>query len=82
MFHRTLYLGCGNMRLLAMVEALRREGRRTYVRQPHDPERKATLQAEHQSILAACRVGDIEAAVAALSTHIGGCAVDLVQSEV
>jgi len=81
-FHRALYLGCGNVRLLAMVEALRREGRRIYARQPHNVERKAALQAEHHAILAACLANDVEAAVTALSTHIDGGAVDLIRSEV
>lgn len=73
-FHRLLYGGCGNERLLAMIEDLRREGRRIYAVQPKGSGNRAALHAEHQALLAACRNKDTEAAVAELTAHLTGTA--------
>ncbi|MCH8686127.1 GntR family transcriptional regulator [Pedomonas mirosovicensis] len=69
-FHRLLYSGCANDRLLAMIEDLRREGRRIYAMQPRGSMTRTTLYKEHQALLSACMNKDIDRAVDALSAHL------------
>ncbi|MDR6294138.1 MULTISPECIES: GntR family transcriptional regulator [Inquilinus] len=75
-FHAALYAACGNARMLRLVDSLRREGRRSYTLQPPGSVFRATMAAQHESILAACRDGDSAAAIAALAAHLRA-AVDL-----
>jgi DNA-binding GntR family transcriptional regulator len=80
-FHRVLYSGCGNSRLLIMIEDLRREGRRIYASQPKGGGERLSLFAEHQAILAACEEKDVEKAVNALSDHLTGTVRHIAQKE-
>jgi DNA-binding GntR family transcriptional regulator len=73
-FHRLIYSRCGNDRMLALIDALRREGRRVYASQPYDTSRRAMFHAEHQAILQACVEKDAERAIHALSEHLRGAA--------
>jgi DNA-binding GntR family transcriptional regulator len=69
-FHRTLYKRCGNARLLAMIDNLRRESRRAYARQPKGSDERFILHAEHRAIVDACERRDISAALTELSHHL------------
>lgn len=80
-FHRLLYSGCDNDRLLRMIEDLRREGRRIYALQPKGSMERTTLYEEHQAILAACMARDAEKAVNALSAHLTGTARHITEGE-
>jgi len=80
-FHRILYSGCGNSRLLIMIEDLRREGRRIYASQPKGGDERLFLFAEHQAILAACEEKNVEKAVSALSDHLTGTVKHIAQKE-
>lgn len=73
-FHATLYGACGNARLLRLIDSLRREGRRAYTLQPPGSAFRAAMAEQHETILAACRDGDIAAAVAALAAHLRAAA--------
>ncbi|CDM58064.1 Fatty acid metabolism regulator protein [Rhizobium favelukesii] len=69
-FHRTLYGRCGNARLLFMIDELRRESRRAYLRQPKGSDERVNLHAEHCAIIEACARRDEAAALQALSAHL------------
>lgn len=69
-FHRALYGRCGNARLLAMIDELRRESRRAYTRQPKGSEARVILHAEHRAIIDAYAKRDAAAALLALSQHL------------
>ncbi|WP_395676484.1 GntR family transcriptional regulator [Inquilinus sp.] len=69
-FHAALYGACGSARLLRLIDGLRREGRRAYAAQPKGSAFRAALAGQHETILAACRAGDIAAATAALAAHL------------
>ncbi|WP_028744514.1 GntR family transcriptional regulator [Rhizobium mesoamericanum] len=69
-FHRTLYGPCGNARLLSMIDDLRGESRRAYLRQPKGSDERVILHAEHRAILEACARRDEAAALQALSDHL------------
>lgn len=69
-FHRTLYERCGNARLLSMIDDLRHESRRAYLRQPKGSDERVILHAEHQAIIEACARHDEAAALQALSNHL------------
>ena len=69
-FHSALYAGCGNERLLRLIDSLRRQGRRAYAVQPPGSDYRALMAAQHQTILEACRAGDAAAAAAALAAHL------------
>lgn len=61
-FHRRLTAGCGNPRLLEVVDPIRKallDYERTYML---SPERLATSVAEHEAIVAALEAGDHELA--------------------
>lgn len=73
-FHRLIYSGCGNSRMLALIDEFRREGRRVYAEQLHDAAHRATLHAEHQAILKACVEKDAESAIRSLAAHLKGAA--------
>lgn len=72
--HAALYGACGNARLLRLVDSLRREGRRAYTLQPPGSAFRAAMAEQHETILAACRGGDIAAAIAALAAHLRAAA--------
>lgn len=80
-FHRHLYSGCDNERLLAMIEDLRREGRRIYALQPKGSVKRTALFEEHQAILAACTARDVEKAVHSLSAHLTGTITPITAEE-
>jgi DNA-binding GntR family transcriptional regulator len=69
-FHRSLYDRCGNARLLAMIDDLRRESRRAYARQPKGSQARTVLHAEHRAIIEACAQRDDGRALQALSEHL------------
>ncbi|MDQ0558354.1 DNA-binding GntR family transcriptional regulator [Rhizobium mesoamericanum] len=69
-FHRTLYGPCGNARLLSMIDDLRGESRRAYLRQPKGSDERVILHAEHRAIIEACARRDEAAALQALSDHL------------
>jgi len=69
-FHALLYGACGNARLLSLIDGLRREGRRSYAIQPMGSRERADLTDQHRALLAACKLRDCDAAVAALLTHL------------
>jgi len=69
-FHRTLYGRCGNRRLLSMIDELRRESRRAYLRQPKGSNERVILHAEHRAIIDACAHRDEAAALKSLSEHL------------
>ena len=69
-FHRLLYAPGGNDRLLAMIDGLRRDGRRVYHRQPPGSASRRRLAADHDAILQAAERGDTDAAIAALAAHL------------
>ncbi|SEH90142.1 transcriptional regulator, GntR family [Rhizobium tibeticum] len=69
-FHRTLYGRCGNARLLFMIDELRRESRRAYLKQPKGSDERVSLHAEHRAIIEACARRDEAAALQALSAHL------------
>jgi DNA-binding GntR family transcriptional regulator len=71
-FHRLIYSRCGNNRMMALIDELRREGRRAYAEQMGDAARRATLHAEHQAILSACVEKDAESAIRLLAAHLRG----------
>ena len=69
-FHRTLYGRCGNARLLSLIDELRRESRRAYLRQPKGSDQRVILHAEHRAIIEACARRNEAAALQALSNHL------------
>ncbi|MGY5802497.1 GntR family transcriptional regulator [Rhizobium sp. LEGMi12c] len=69
-FHRILYSGCKNTRLLGTIEALRRESRRACLHQKHGAEERCEFFEEHAAIVAACARQDISAAVEHLRHHL------------
>jgi DNA-binding GntR family transcriptional regulator len=69
-FHRTLYGRCGNARLLSLIDELRRESRRAYLRQPKGSDERVILHAEHRAIIEACARRNEAAALQALSNHL------------
>lgn len=69
-FHNLLYRHCGNRRLLAAIDTLRREGRRIYARQPKGSAWRAALDAQHRALLAAVESRDPKAAANALAAHL------------
>jgi DNA-binding GntR family transcriptional regulator len=69
-FHRTLYGRCDNRRLLSMIDELRRESRRAYLRQPKGSNERVILHAEHRAIIDACARRDEAEALKALSGHL------------
>jgi len=69
-FHRTLYGRCGNSRLLSMIDELRRESRRAYLRQPKGSDERVILHGEHCAIIEACAHRDEAAALKSLSEHL------------
>lgn len=73
-FHRLLYGRCGNSRMLALIEDLRREGRRTHQPGAAAATRCEALHAQHEAILEACMQKDADRAVRELAEHLGGAA--------
>ncbi|WP_379876963.1 GntR family transcriptional regulator [Lacibacterium aquatile] len=71
-FHALLYGACGNGRLLTMIDGLRREGRRSYARQPMGSSERIDYAHQHLALIDACKERDIAAAVAALQRHLMG----------
>ncbi|WP_349959436.1 GntR family transcriptional regulator [Rhizobium sp. ZPR3] len=69
-FHRTLYSGCKNTRLLGTIEALRRESRRACLHQKHGAQERTEFFEEHAAIVAACARQDVSAAVQHLRRHL------------
>lgn len=69
-FHQALYRRCGNARLLALIEQLRREDRRRYIAQVANQAIRAAMHDDHAAILAAAEAGDPTAALAALRRHL------------
>jgi DNA-binding GntR family transcriptional regulator len=69
-FHALLYGACGNERLLSLIDGLRREGRRSYAIQPMGSRQRADLAGQHRALVAACKLRDSDAAVAALLSHL------------
>ncbi|HEX7928914.1 MAG TPA: GntR family transcriptional regulator [bacterium] len=69
-FHTALYRACGNARLLALIDELRRENLRPYREQPPKSQQRAGWGEDHAKLLAACRARDVAAAVAQLQAHI------------
>jgi DNA-binding GntR family transcriptional regulator len=70
-FHSTLYRPCGNVRLLKLIEDLRREYRRPYEEQPVGSKRRSRFLKQHRNILRKYASGDGPGAVAALEEHLG-----------
>ncbi len=69
-FHLLLYRGCGNAKLLALIDAQHNAADR-YVRiLLSSLDYRLTSQAEHRAILAACRQRDCPQAVAILVAHL------------
>ncbi|WP_420562454.1 GntR family transcriptional regulator [Thalassobaculum sp.] len=69
-FHAVLYRAGGNPRLLALVDELRREDRRSYHKQQPDTAIRAVWSEQHRALLDAFRAGDAARASAALDTHL------------
>lgn len=74
-FHRVLYAPCGNARLVALIDELRREGRRAYAQQPRGSASRQVMEQDHTAILAACAAGRLGEALAALANHLRRSAV-------
>jgi DNA-binding GntR family transcriptional regulator len=69
-FHLALYAPAGRARLLAMIDSLHSQGER-YLRLKLDmPSYKRRSDEEHQQILEAVRVGEIDRAVQILEPHL------------
>ncbi len=69
-FHLALYGACGNGRLLGLIEAQHNAADR-YVRLLlSNLDYRARSQLEHRKLLAACRKGDLERAIAWLTKHL------------
>lgn len=69
-FHRVLYRGCENARLLTIVDALRREARRAHHSQGQGTRARVDFFNEHAAILSACAAGDFAAAGSLLRHHL------------
>jgi DNA-binding GntR family transcriptional regulator len=69
-FHAALYQPCGNLRLLRLIETLRREDLRPYASQPRGSSRRSRWAREHRSLLRACAARDAAQASALLATHL------------
>lgn len=69
-FHAVLYRPCGNVRLLKLIEDLRRENSRPYEAQPVGSKLRARFSKQHRSILARYAAGDAPGAVTALEKHL------------
>jgi DNA-binding GntR family transcriptional regulator len=69
-FHSTLYRGCENGRLHALIERLRREGRRSYRTQPRPSATRRRYVAEHEALLKACERRDLPRALLVLAKHL------------
>jgi len=69
-FHSVLYRAAGNMRLLSLVDTLRREDRRPYHEQPPATAKRAVWSAQHRTLLDRYRAGDAEGAAAVLDAHL------------
>jgi DNA-binding GntR family transcriptional regulator len=71
-FHQLIYSRCGNERMLAMIDSLRREGRRIYAVQLANAAHRERLHAEHLAVLEACLERDSGRAACALEAHLRG----------
>lgn len=69
-FHRVLYGGCENARLLTIVDGLRREARRAHHLQGQGTRARVDFFNEHAAIVSACAAGDFEAAADHLRRHL------------
>jgi DNA-binding GntR family transcriptional regulator len=74
-FHRLIYSRCGNDRMLAMIESLRREGRRIYTTRLANAAQRERLHAEHRAILEACEQKNADRATRELAAHLRGTVV-------
>lgn len=68
-FHQTLYKGCPNNRLKALIDTLRRESRRAYRIQPKRSAQRRRYAQEHEELLQACEQRDLVRALAVLAKH-------------
>src|SRR5260221_5824158 len=57
-FHGALYKACGNVRLLKLIDDLRREDRRPYSQQPAGSPARARWTRQHRALLRKCAAGD------------------------
>jgi len=73
-FHRLLYGRCGNERILALIEDLRREGRAIYRQQLASTPDRDRFHSEHEAILTACMEKDAIGAARALEFHLQAAA--------
>ena len=69
-FHRVIYRAASSQRWMDTIEALWQRSRRYMLTSASAAGAAATLHADHQLILAACRARDAEAAAAALRAHL------------
>ena len=69
-FHTRLYAASRRPRLCELIASLRRSSRYYIHLAVSDKVVGDEVDAEHQAILDACRAGDVDAATAALRTHI------------
>ncbi len=69
-FHRALYAPGGNARLLALVQTLRGEDRRAYLRQARHADASAAWARQHRALLERCQAGDTAGAVETLRSHL------------
>ena len=79
-FHRTIYTPAGRPRLLNLISTLRNQVTQfLYIASPMEHYRDHAVQ-EHRQILDACQSGDVEAAVAALDSHLHNSAQIIIAS--
>jgi DNA-binding FadR family transcriptional regulator len=69
-FHLALYQPCNNVRLLKLIEDLRREDLRPYHEQPIGSPARAQWSKQHRKLLRACAAGGVADAAAALEVHL------------
>jgi DNA-binding GntR family transcriptional regulator len=78
-FHMALYSACGSRRLLDLIESqYPAADRHVRVLLSHLQYREAS-QAEHRALLACCRAGQVEQALALLGDHLGAARTRLMQ---
>jgi DNA-binding GntR family transcriptional regulator len=77
-FHATLYALDDRPRLLGIINTLRNQVDRYFQIFPLAVKQRGGFQRDHRAILAACQAGNVEAAVAALETHLKRAANTLV----
>jgi DNA-binding GntR family transcriptional regulator len=69
-FHLALYQPCNNVRLLKLVEDLRRDDLQPYHEQPIGSPARAQWSKQHRKLLPACAAGGVADAAAALEVHL------------